>query len=101
MSTVDTAAIRRLMDRLRSGDPVEAEAAIGHLIDWADVGVFERAADEIDRLRTEQAVARGRVEFMRECAEACLDHLEGLHRVPAARAIRAADHALAELAVQP
>lgn len=51
MSQVDTDAVRRLMDRLRSADPAEAEVAIGHLIDWADVGVFERAADELDALR--------------------------------------------------
>ena len=47
MST-DTQAVRLLMERLRSVDEHEAEAAIGHLLEQADVGVFERMADELD-----------------------------------------------------
>ena len=55
MSGIDTDAIRRLMERLRSEDEHETEQAIGHLLDQADAGVFERAADEIDRLRARMA----------------------------------------------
>ena len=51
--TVDTEAIRRLMERLRSTAEMECETAIGHLLEQADVGVFERAADELDDLRVE------------------------------------------------
>jgi len=55
------------------------------------------AEAEVERLRGVVAKARGHIEVMRECAEASLEHLEGLHRVPAARGVRQADRALAEL----
>ena len=65
MST-DTEAIRRLMDRLRSTDEHETEAAIGHLLEQADVGVFERMAEELDALRAEVERLRGGLEAVLE-----------------------------------
>ena len=67
----------------------------------AEVGQLRSERDklraEVERLRGVVAKARGHIEVMRECAEASLEHLEGLHRVPAARGVRQADRALAEL----
>lgn len=50
----DTAAIRRLTERMRSSDEKECETAISHLLDQVDVGVLDRAADDIDWLREQR-----------------------------------------------
>jgi len=66
------------------------------------------AEAEVERLREAFAkqrkaieVVKARIVLMRECAEADLLHVEGLHRAAPARAIREADKALAALEGKP
>jgi hypothetical protein len=64
------------MDRLRSADEHECEQAIRHLLDQADVGVFERAADELDGLRAEVERLRAENRKLRGAMQTVLDDNE-------------------------